>query len=103
MQDYLIEEGFRILDEFGNHSSFVMMSLGNELWGSKEVLSSILKRYKEYDSRHLYVQGCNNFQWAPCILEEDDFFSGVRFSGDRLIRGSYAMCDAPQGIFKQQR
>lgn len=97
MQDYLIEEGFRILDEFGNHPSFVMMSLGNELWGSKEVLSSILKRYKEYDSRHLYVQGCNNFQWAPCILDEDDFFSGVRFSGDRLIRGSYAMCDAPQG------
>lgn len=97
MQDYLIEEGYRILDEFGNHPSFVMMSLGNELWGSKEVLSSILKRYKEYDSRHLYVQGCNNFQWSPCILEEDDFFSGVRFSGDRLIRGSYAMCDAPQG------
>lgn len=30
-------------------------------------------------------------------LEEDDFFSGVRFTGDRLYRGSYAMCDAPQG------
>uniref|UniRef100_UPI0018AB987B sugar-binding domain-containing protein n=1 Tax=Clostridium sp. D53t1_180928_C8 TaxID=2787101 RepID=UPI0018AB987B len=97
MEDYLIEEGFRMLDEFGNHPSFVMMSLGNELWGSKETLNSILKRYKEYDNRHLYVQGCNNFQWAPCILEEDDFFSGVRFSVDRLYRGSYAMCDAPQG------
>lgn len=97
MQDYLIEEGFRMLDEFGNHPSFVMMSLGNELWGSKEVLNSILKGYKEYDNRHLYVQGCNNFQWAPCILEEDDFFSGVRLSGDILFRGSYAMCDSPQG------
>lgn len=97
MEDYLIKEGFRMLDEFGNHPSFVMMSLGNELWGSKETLNSILKGYKEYDNRHLYVQGCNNFQWAPCILEEDDFFSGVRFSGDRLYRGSYAMCDAPQG------
>lgn len=97
MQDYLIEEGYRMLDEFGNHPSFVMMSLGNELWGSKKTLNSILKGYKEYDNRHLYVQGCNNFQWAPCILEEDDFFSGVRFSGDRLYRGSYAMCDAPQG------
>jgi len=97
MQSYLIEEGYKILDEFGNHPSFVMMSLGNELWGSKEVLNSILKGYKDYDKRHLYVQGCNNFQWAPCILEEDDFFSGVRFSGDRIFRGSYAMCDAPQG------
>lgn len=97
MEEYLIKEGYRMLDEFGNHPSFVMMSLGNELWGSKETLNSILKGYKEYDNRHLYVQGCNNFQWAPCILEEDDFFSGVRFTGDRLYRGSYAMCDAPQG------
>ena len=57
MQEYLIKEGYRMLDEFGNHPSFVMMSLGNELWGSKETLNSILKGYKEYDNRHLYVQG----------------------------------------------
>ncbi|MCG7382038.1 glycoside hydrolase family 2 TIM barrel-domain containing protein [Paenibacillus sp. ACRRY] len=96
-QDYLIEEGFAILRSFGNHPSFVMMSLGNELWGSKEKLSAILKEYKAYDQRHLYTQGSNNFQFTPVILEEEDFFSGVRFSRDRLIRGSYAMCDAPLG------
>lgn len=96
-QQYLIEEGFRILDEFGNHPSFVMMSLGNELWGSKVVLDSILKNYKSYDSRHLYTQGSNNFQFMPVILEQEDFYCGVRFSRERLFRGSYAMCDAPQG------
>lgn len=96
-QQYLIEEGFRILDEFGNHPSFVMMSLGNELWGSKNRLNQILDGYKRYDARHLYTQGSNNFQFTPCILENDDFFCGVRFSRDRLFRGSYAMCDAPQG------
>lgn len=96
-QLYLIEEGFRILDEFGNHPSFVMMSLGNELWGNQERLNQILKGYKQYDSRHLYTQGSNNFQFAPCILENEDFYCGVRFSKDRLFRGSYAMCDAPQG------
>ncbi|NUU76885.1 glycoside hydrolase family 2 TIM barrel-domain containing protein [Paenibacillus xylanilyticus] len=96
-QDYLIEEGLAILRTFGNHPSFVMMSLGNELWGSKERLNAILKKYKAYDSRHLYTQGSNNFQFTPVILEEEDFFSGVRFSRDRLIRGSYAMCDAPLG------
>lgn len=47
MQDYLIEEGYRMLDEFGNHPSFVMMSLGNELWGSKETLNFILKGYRD--------------------------------------------------------
>ncbi len=96
-QEYLINEGFRILDEFGNHPSFVMMSLGNELWGSKARLNQILGWYKKYDARHLYTQGSNNFQFMPCLLENDDFFCGVRFSKNRLIRGSYAMCDAPQG------
>lgn len=96
-QQYLIEEGFRILDEFGNHPSFVMMSLGNELWGSKNRLNQILGGYRNYDTRHLYTQGSNNFQFMPCILENEDFFCGVRFSKDRLFRGSYAMCDAPQG------
>ena len=103
MQQYLIAEGFRILDSFGNHPSFVMFSLGNELWGSQKVLSRILRDYKAYDSRHLYVQGSNNFQFVPCILPEDDFFSGVRFDKDRLIRGSYAMCDAPLGHIQTRK
>ncbi len=97
-QKYLIEEGSRILKEFGNHPSFVMMSLGNELWGSKNVLNSILARYKSEDDRHLYTDGSNNFQFFPCVLENSDFLSGVRLSRDRLFRGSYAMCDAPQGF-----
>ncbi|MWV42176.1 beta-glucuronidase [Paenibacillus sp. HJL G12] len=96
-QDYLVSEGFAMLKAFGNHPSFVMMSLGNELWGSKERLNGILKAYKAYDKRHLYTQGSNNFQFVPVILEEDDFFCGVRFSRERLFRGSYAMCDAPLG------
>lgn len=74
-----------------------MMSLGNELWGSKAKIDSFLKDYKAFDKRILYTQGSNNHQWVPEILEHDDFFSGVRFSRERLFRGSYAMCDAPLG------
>ncbi|WP_309242012.1 sugar-binding domain-containing protein [Paenibacillus sp. S150] len=96
-QDYLISEGYAILQSFGNHPSFVMMSLGNELWGSRTRIDAILKDYKAFDNRHLYTQGSNNHQFVPEILEHDDFFSGVRFSRDRLFRGSYAMCDAPLG------
>ncbi|MNB72806.1 Beta-galactosidase large subunit [compost metagenome] len=96
-QDYLVKEGFEILKAFGNHPSCVMMSLGNELWGSKERIDAILKAYKELDDRVLYTQGSNNHQFMPSVLEHDDFFSGVRFSRNRLFRGSYAMCDAPLG------
>lgn len=96
-QDFLISEGFKMLECFGHHPSFCMMSLGNELWGSQQELNRILRLYKNYDPHKLYTQGSNNFQWFPAVLEEDDFFVGVRLANDRLIRGSYAMCDAPLG------
>lgn len=94
---YLMEEGKRILDTFGHHPSFVMMSLGNELWGDPETINEMIKTLKAHDARPLFTQGSNNFQFMPMILEEDDFYCGVRFSKERLIRGSYAMCDAPLG------
>lgn len=96
-QNYLIEEGYRILRDFGNHPSFVMLSMGNELWGSMERINSFLHEYKKADGRHFYTQGSNNFQFCPAVLEDEDVFCGVRLAQDRLFRGSYAMCDAPQG------
>lgn len=97
MQKFLLKEGDSILQEFGNHPSFVMMSMGNELWGDKKTIREMVEHYKKQDNRHLYTQGSNNFQFYPTYEPADDFFSGVRFSKERLIRGSYAMCDAPQG------
>ena len=96
-QDFLVEEGFNMLKFFGDHPSYCMMSMGNELWGSKKILNDIIGGYKKFDNRHLYTQGSNNFQWFPNVIENDDFFVGVRLANDRLIRGSYAMCDAPLG------
>ena len=102
-QQYLIALGDQMLDAFGNHPSFVMFSLGNELWGSPERLGEILRHYKARDSRRLYTQGCNNFQHFPLVLPEDDYFVGVRLSKERLIRGSYGMCDAPLGHVQTDR
>lgn len=95
--EYLRDEGFRILREYAHHPSFVMMSMGNELWGSKERLNELIAGYRAVCPDKMYVGGSNNYQFVPCVLDEDDFFSGVRLGHDRLIRGSYAMCDAPQG------
>ena len=95
---FLIREGYSMLKVYGHHPSFVMMSLGNELWGSRKALNRMLADYRAFDPDKLYVSGSNNFQFTPEVLAEEDVFVGVRFSRDRLIRGSYAMCDAPQGI-----
>lgn len=97
-QQYLFEEGLRMLEAYGNHPSFVMLTLGNELWGSEDRMNEMMKAYREKDPRHLYAQGCNNFMWVPKVLKEDDFFIGVRTGAGKLIRGSFARCDAPQGF-----
>ena len=97
-RNFLFLEGFRMLAEFGHHPSFVFLSMGNELWGSKKALNAMLAEYRKFDPDKLYISGANNFQWVPEVLDEEDVFVGVRLSGNRLIRGSYAMCDAPQGI-----
>lgn len=103
LQDFLLEEGIHALDAFGDYPSYFGMSMGNELWGSKEEINRIMGVLKSHDNRHLYTQGSNNHQFVPSILPNDDFFSGVRFSKNRLFRGSYAMCDAPLGFVQTQR
>ena len=102
-QDFLLEEGIRALDAFGDLPSYFGMSMGNELWGSKEEINRIMGVLKAHDNRHLYTQGSNNHQFVPSVLPNDDFFSGVRFSKYRLFRGSYAMCDAPLGFVQTER
>ena len=96
-QAYLIREGLRICRAFGNHPSFCMFSLGNELWGSKERLGEIIEILRAADPRPLYTQGSNNFQHMPLQLPQEDFWTGVRTGKGRLIRCSFADCDAPIG------
>lgn len=96
-QAYLIREGLRICESFGNHPSFCMMSLGNELWGNPEHIGTIIDTLRRADPRPLYTQGSNNFQFAPVELPQEDFWTGVRTGIGRLIRGSYADCDKPLG------
>lgn len=96
-QAFLEAEGFRMLEAFSCHPSFCMMSMGNELWGNAAALDELLAKYKAFRPDILFAQGSNNFFWTPNIQPHDDFFSGVRFTVDRQIRGSFAMCDAPLG------
>ena len=99
-QAYLIREGLRICKAFGNHPSFCMFSLGNELWGSPERLGEIITTLRTADPRPLYTQGSNNFQHAPVQIPEEDFWTGVRTHKGRLLRGSFADCDAPLGYIQ---
>lgn len=96
-QEYLVREGLRICRAFGNHPSFCLFSLGNELWGSSERLGAVIETLRAADPRPLYTQGSNNFQHMPLQLPQEDFWTGVRTGTGRLLRGSFADCDAPLG------
>lgn len=107
-QSYLMGEACRIMSEYGNHPSFGMLSLGNELWGSKKRVSEILCTLKEFDNRFLFTQGSNNFQFVPEVVPGEDFFVAARLAppvngqNKHLIRGSFATCNAPLGVIQTQ-
>ena len=95
---YLLKEAKRILDAYGNHPSFVMMSLGNENAGSREVMANMVAEMRAHDSRHLYAQGANNYFWDPAQQPGDDYWTTMRTGkGTGEVRGSLAHADAPLG------
>ena len=78
--------------EYGNHPSFVLMALGNELEGDADLMNATVAVLRKKDNRHLYMTTCYSFQHplGTIAQAEDDFFATQK-TGLGWIRG--------QGIF----
>lgn len=92
---FLYHEGKAILDAYGNHPSFVMFSLGNELGGDKAVHNKLVKDLRAHDGRLLFAHGTNAFYADPAPGETDDFWVTMRTGKESPqreydIRGSFA-------------
>lgn len=72
IDDYVFAECDRILTEYGNHPSFVMLAYGNEPGGSnqKRFFGGLIEHWKKIDPRHLYTSASG---WP--IIPENDFHS----------------------------
>ncbi|MGB7583076.1 MAG: sugar-binding domain-containing protein, partial [Sedimentisphaerales bacterium] len=92
--NFCLAEGERLLKTFGNHPSFVMLALGNELGGKQELMVPVVRQLRLLDSRHLYAQGTNN--WFGMVDPNDDFWVSWQVRWQK-IRGSYAAVDTPLG------
>lgn len=70
IDEYIYKEGDRILNAYGNHASFCMLSYGNEPAGvnQKEYLGKLLTYWKAKDNRRVYTSGSG---WP--IIPENDF------------------------------
>jgi hypothetical protein len=96
LKDYLQREGELIFKYFGNHPSFAMFTLGNEL-GRNEAMYNLIAHFKEIDPRRLYAQGSNNMHWDPGFAEGDDFWVTCKVSDKLGVRGAF---DKTSGIEK---
>lgn len=92
---YLYAEADRILEEYGNHPSFCLFSLGNELQYDFEFLGSLLNHVKEKDPRHLYTTTSFTFEKGHGDWPEtnDDFFI-TQWTRKGWVRG--------QGVFNSE-
>lgn len=91
---FIQDEAHRILDEYGNHPSFCMLSMGNELEGNFQIFSDLVKSLKSEDSRRLYTTTTFTFQKGHGVGPEpnDDYFI-TQWTNDGWVRG--------QGVFNQ--
>jgi hypothetical protein len=92
---FLREEATRIIEDYGNHPSFVLMALGNELQGDISLLNDMVAALKGQDNRHLYATTAFSFQKPTGTRPEleDEFFI-AQWTNKGWIRG--------QGIFNRK-
>ena len=106
---FLLKEGDNIQDVFGNHASFVMFALGNELSGDLSVMQEFVKHYKSRDGRQLMAFGSNNYLGFRGQSEGEDYYAGCRIGADTdttyrtHIRTSFSFADANDGGYLNGR
>ena len=101
LNSFLMREAEMILEEYGNHPSFVMMSLGNELHGDISMMREWTGRMRGMDGRHLYCFGSNNNLGWNGPQDGEDFFVACRVGwGEGCTahtRTTFAFADADNG------
>lgn len=101
---FQFREGKAILDAYGNHPSFVLFTLGNELGGTKTIHDKLVADLRNYDGRRLYAHGTNAFYNDPEPGKTDDFWVTMRTGKETPertfdVRGSFAATeDTGNGI-----
>jgi hypothetical protein len=103
LMTFLHKEGLNILRAYGNHPSFVMFALGNELWGDVAAMKQFVTDFRAADDRHLYTFGSNYYLGYKGYAEGMDYLTTCRIGGEKYgeynthTRGSFSFADAFDG------
>ena len=95
----LVDEAATLLETYGNHPSFCLFTLGNELFGERSAMAQIVSRLQAQDRRRLFASGSNNFWESQQYEPGDDFWVTwrTRKSSEGDVRASYACANLPAG------
>ena len=77
--EFMRAEGRRIQQEYGNHPSFTMMCLGNELKGDYSLMDQMVAELKAADGRRLYTFSADFERLVPG--ESSDYYVAQRSKG----------------------
>jgi hypothetical protein len=93
---FLRKEADKLLREYGNHPSFILFALGNELQGDIGLLNEMTAELKEKDDRHLYATTAFSFQkpTGERPEPEDEYFI-AQWTDKGWIRGQGIFNDKP--------
>ena len=98
IDEWLYKEAEDILDDYGNHPSFVMMAYGNEPGGKNqnEYLRKFVGHFKAKDNRRVYTGGAG---WP--FLDNLDYYNnhGGRIQGWGQELKSIINSEPPQTLF----
>jgi hypothetical protein len=95
---YIYDQAVKVIDTYGNHPSFLMFAVGNEMTGELEAFDKVLSFLKTIRSDILYSQGANNFLETPVHGREDQYWITMRTAiGGNNIRASFSHGDLPLG------
>lgn len=97
--DAIVEEASTLFDTYGNHPSFCLFTLGNELFGERAAMAQIIGRLGAQDHRRLLASGTNNFWGAQEYQKGDDYWVTwrTRRGSEGDVRASYSGSDLPLG------
>ena len=80
--EFVERELMRVVETYGNHPSFALMTIGNEYGGSESVITHWVDRLMKADGRHLYSSASSNkLKAANRQFTEDGYLRGVHGPG----------------------
>ncbi|MFT3830578.1 MAG: discoidin domain-containing protein [Opitutaceae bacterium] len=101
--NFLRPEGEALLRQYGNHPSFVLLTLGNEMGGDRDLMNALVVHLRALDPSRLYADGSNNVLWDPVFQPTNDFFVSAKShppadpSKTFPARGSFCVFDGADG------